>query len=133
MTLHFQELQPFQPALFIEAFCPILLEKALDLLRRPIEDHFNIPVPRVPHILKDPLPFFLKDTAQFIPQKIQRLPHGFSPLLIPPGLSSGAATTILLPSPHAMGTAPGGALSFRPLINLHFMNRGKTLQKSPVI
>src|SRR4030042_1916838 len=67
VLLHLQEFESFDPAFFIKAVCPILTEELFDLFRRPMKDHFNIPISRFPGILKDLSSFSLKALAEFIP------------------------------------------------------------------
>src|SRR5687767_1050149 len=57
----------------------------------------------------------------FVAQKVERIPQRRSPILIPPRLASGYATTITNPTPYAVLTTPRSALAVQPFVDLHIV------------
>jgi hypothetical protein len=74
VPLHLQELKSLDPSIFVKAFEPVPFKEAVDSLGRAIKDDFNIAISGLPNIPKYLFSFFLKDQAEFIPQKIKSSP-----------------------------------------------------------
>ena len=79
-------------------------------LRRPVEDHADVVVARLPRVREQRARLLLPERRQRVAQRVERLAQGRAPRLVPARTALPSGSRSRAPPLDAVGAAPRGAL-----------------------
>jgi len=84
----------------------VILDEALDVLLRTVQDHVDVIVARLPWIAEDARSVLFENRGALVAQPVERVTQGPAPLLIPSGRRADIAAAVELPTRYAVAAAP---------------------------